>query len=188
VGYYSLAGISWSVLRLLPSIVSQQVFPRMGEAWGRSGSAAELRYWVRRQNALGVLCSIPVVAIMVFLFPYFVERFMPAYKPGISAMQVLSLGFLLQPIGFGYANVLILADRQWAYLVIQLTALALNIAFGVVFIKMGMSIVGAALGNALTFALYALALWAYGSSILKDIDRRNLTQSAALASAAAASS
>jgi O-antigen/teichoic acid export membrane protein len=187
VGYYSLAGISWSALRLLPSIVSQQVFPRMGEAWGRSGSAAELRYWVRRQNVLGVLCSIPVVAIMVFLFPYFVERFMPAYKPGISAMQVLSLGFLLQPIGFGYANVLILADRQWAYLAIQLTALTLNIVLGVVFIKLGMSIVGAALGNALTFAVYALALWAYGSFILRDIDRRNMAPAVALANAAASS-
>jgi O-antigen/teichoic acid export membrane protein len=102
---------------------------------------------------------------------------MPEFGPGITAMKIS----LAVPVFFGLAtvfvNMLTIVDRQFQLMLIRATVLVINIGLNIVFVKNGYGINGVALGTAVSFALYYLAVFFLGKSVLRKMSQ---TQSAIL--------
>jgi O-antigen/teichoic acid export membrane protein len=167
VGLYSLAGTVAIGLYFIPAIVSMYAYPQMAHNWGRDRCVETLRRLVRRQTLLGIACTMPVVSVLLAFSPFAVRSFLPSYAPGIRAIQIVSVSFLIQPVAFAYANVLVTLNRQWTYLAIQIASSAGSLALCATLIKLQFGITGAAISSCSMSILYSLAMVIAGYAAVK---------------------
>lgn len=159
LGYYSLAFMAYGTMMLIPRSVSLMVYPRMAREYGRTGDPRALKSLVYRPLALLVVVMVPALAAVYLLGPWFIERFLPRYVPGIPAFRLTLLGvFFLSFVG-GFGNLLTIVDRQKLYLGIQVFALGLNFVLNLLVLEAGWGIVGVAGATLATQAVYVLVLW-----------------------------
>jgi len=168
LGYYSLAIIVMGFLSLVPMVLAQQIYPRMAETYGQTSSYTDLKKWIISQTIMALGVTVPLLVGVYFIFPLIVERFLPAYMPGITAMKIILIGLLFLPIAGGFGNFLKTVDKQLYYMAVQGTAIAMNIGFNMVFVKMGWGINGVALGTALTYILYSSILALVSKRIIRS--------------------
>jgi O-antigen/teichoic acid export membrane protein len=177
LGYYSLSIITIQGVMMIPIIVAQQFFPRMANTWGQTSDSEDLIKWVRTHSVINLGLLIPMTLLVYHLMPVFVEFYMPEFGPGITAMKIS----LAVPVFFGLAtvfvNMLTIVDRQFQLMLIRAIVLVINIGLNIVFVKNGYGINGVALGTAVSFAFYYLAVFFLGKSVLRKMSQ---TQSAIL--------
>ncbi len=87
LGFYQLAVIAGTTLALLPGSLSQIVYPRMAEQYGRTGKLRDLIDQVWRPVLYLCIATVPAVLAGWFLIPPLTKTFLPQYSPGISAAQ-----------------------------------------------------------------------------------------------------
>ncbi|NLE74858.1 MAG: lipopolysaccharide biosynthesis protein [Actinobacteria bacterium] len=124
MGLYSMVLIAGSTLELLPAAMTQVVYPRMAEEYGRSNSIPELRRIIRRPMVFIALGMVPVVALAWILVGPAVRLAVPAYAAAIPAMQwslLMALVHSFQPL----SSVFNVARRQDLYVA------ALGIGFAI---------------------------------------------------------
>jgi O-antigen/teichoic acid export membrane protein len=167
LGYYSIGFMAYGTMMLVPRSVSQMLYPRMAREYGRTGDPRSLRPLVMRPIALLAGVMVPVLAAVFFLGPWFVERFLPEYVPGIPAFRIVLVGvFFLSFLG-GFGNLLNVVGRQKLYLGIQLGALGLNFTLNAAFLAAGRGITGVATATLLSQAAFAGALAAVSARVLR---------------------
>jgi len=154
---YALASLIASGMLVVPSVVSQQTYPRMAIARGEGSSVAELRSMARRQGLLAAGLIAPV-AICVALFAWLViPTALPAYTASAPAAVVLSLGLVVLGYLTGYGNYLNVVGGQWRYLGAQLVGVAC--AIGLMFVGGRLlGLIGIALGMAASHIIYGFVL------------------------------
>ena len=158
LGYYSLAIMVMGFLTLVPIVIAQQIYPRMAEAYGQASNYDALKKWLVRQVIMGVGVTFPLIVGTYFIFPPGVQRFLPAYVPGIAAMKTILIGPLFLPIAGGCGNFLNTVNKQVYNMAVQGFAILIDVALNITFVKMGLGINGVALGTALTYMSYSLIL------------------------------
>ena len=173
LGYYSLAIMVLGVLSLVPMVVSQQMYPRMAEAWGRTKAVAEVRGWALKQVGAATAVTLPLTALLYFAAPPLVRHFLPAYVPGIVALKIILLGPLFLALSGGFANLLNTLDKQVYYLYVQAAALGLNVFLNILFVRAGLGIAGVALGTSVTYGVYGLVLASVGLKVARSQDSKS---------------
>jgi O-antigen/teichoic acid export membrane protein len=168
LGYYSLAIMALLSGMLLPGVIGQQIYPRIAEEYGRSGRYSNLKKWILKQAGWGIFVAVLAMIAIYIAMPLLVERFLPAYIPGISAMRIIVLGLPFLALAGAFANFLNTVDKQKYYMAMQAVAVVINLVLSTVFVKMGMGIEGVALGTALTYAIYGLIMACISMSIIKS--------------------
>ena len=158
LGYYSLAIMVMGFLSLVPMVIAQQIYPRMAETYGRTSSYTDLKKWIIRQTIMALGVTAPLLVGVYFIFPLIVERFLPAYMPGMAAMKIILVGLLFFPLAGGFGNFLNTVDKQVYYMVAQGFAVLVNLGLNITFVKMGFGINGVALGTSITYMIYSFAL------------------------------
>ena len=166
LGYYSLAIMVMGSLTMIPMIIAQQIYPRMAETFGRTLSYSALKKWIFRQAIMGISVTVPLMIGVYFIFPFIVERFLPAYMPGIMAMKIILIGVLFLPLAGAFGNFLNIVDKQIYYMAVQGFAVLVNLGLNISFVKMGLGINGVALGTAITYVIYSFILLIIGIKIL----------------------
>ena len=166
LGYYSLALMSTGMLGLLPSVVAQQIYPRMAEEYGKTKEYLSLKSLISKQIIMSMAIIIPALAVIYFFFPPFVKMFLSAYLPGIAAMKIALLGLLFFPLLGGYANFLITVNKTIYYMAVQGGAIIVNLVLNVGFVKLGFGLEGVALGTTLTYLVYSVTLALVGWRVL----------------------
>ncbi len=167
LGHYSISIMVMMALTMVPLVTMQQIYPRMAEAFGRTASHAELKKWIYRQAFVGLGITVPMAAAAFFIFPLIVVRFLPAYVPGIPAMRIILFGLPFLPFSWGFGNFLVTVGKQVYCMAIQGSAVLANLALNIFFVRLGWGINGVALGTALAYILYSLAMVAAGLIVMK---------------------
>ena len=87
LGFYQLAVIVGTTLALLPGAVSEIIYPRMAEQYGRTGRLGDLLRMVRCPILYLVLGTVPAVLVGWHLVPLLAKFLLPKYTVGIPAAQ-----------------------------------------------------------------------------------------------------
>jgi O-antigen/teichoic acid export membrane protein len=158
LGVYGLVGLAASSLVLVPTMISQQYYPRLAFASGEGATGRTLLHMTRGQALVaGSLTSI--AAVLVGLAAWFViPAFLPDYAEAVGPILVVLVGMVAFSAGSAYGNLLNLVDRQRRYLSIQGTVLVLDVALGIVLVVGGAGLLGAAVGSAVAMVAYAVLL------------------------------
>jgi O-antigen/teichoic acid export membrane protein len=154
---YALASLVAAAMLVIPTVVSQQTYPRMAIARGSGAPAAELRAMARHQGLVAVGLVAPV-AIVIVLFAWLgLPVVLPRYVAATPPIVVLSLGFVVLGYLTGYGNYLNVAGGQWRYLTAQLVGVAC--AIGLMFVGgRFFGLLGIAIGMAVSHVIYGVVL------------------------------
>jgi O-antigen/teichoic acid export membrane protein len=158
LGVYGLVGLAASSLVLVPTIISQQYYPRLGFARGEGADGATLLRMARGQGLLAAGLAATGAAIVVLTAWLVIPRFLPEYGAALPAIPVILAGMVAYSAGSAYGNLLNLVDRSRRYLAIQVVVLASDIALCLILVSTELGILGAALGSALSMSAYAVLL------------------------------
>jgi O-antigen/teichoic acid export membrane protein len=123
MGLYSMVLLTTAAMEIIPAAVSQVVYPRMAEQYGREPSLRRLFSIGRKPTLLTAAVLIPTVAVAWFVIGPVTRLIVPAYAEAIPAMQ---WSLLLAIVGsFQALNSLFnVARRQGLYM----TAILLGMA------------------------------------------------------------
>lgn len=144
---YALASLFAAAMLVVPTVVSQQTYPRMAIARGRGAAAEELLALARRQGILAAALAMPIAAALIVFAIVGIPLLLPAYGGAIPPVIVLSFGFIVLGFLTGYGNFLNVVGAQWRYLAAQIAGAAIavilmligGIAFGLTGIAAGMA-------------------------------------------------
>lgn len=167
LGYYTLPILYIGVLGLLPSVIAQQMYPRMAVEYGRTKDRGALVPLIIWQSIAGMAVTLPILVFMYLFSPYLVERFLPEYLPGLTPARILLLGLAFLPIAGGVGNFLNTVGKQGYYLAVQTGAVLVNLSLDVLFVKIGWGLPGVAWGAMLSYVLYVIALVFIGIYVIR---------------------
>ena len=127
LGLYTVAFMAGQAFEILPIAISQVIYPRMAEQYGRTEKLADLIPMTVKPILLSVLAMLPMVAVGWWLMPRVVAILLPKYVEGVPAMQWSLLPALLTC--FGPVNsVFIVVRRQDLYAVAMLLGMGAYVA------------------------------------------------------------
>lgn len=154
---YALASLIAAAMLVVPTVVSQQTYPRMAIARGRGAQVGELHTMARHQGLLAAGLVLPLaggIALFVWLA---IPVVLPAYTAAAPSAIILALGFVALAFLTGYGNYLNVVGGQWRYLAAQVT----GVATGAVLMLVGgrlWGLTGIALGMAASHVVYGAIL------------------------------
>lgn len=115
LGYYSFGMYSFIALCLIPTAISNFVYPKLTYKYGRDNNTMAL--WKDfKKIMLGMFAMLMPVSIVVWIAaPYLLQTFFPAYVNGISAFRILAVAAVFMGTTVG-GNV-ILTIKKWKYII-----------------------------------------------------------------------
>jgi O-antigen/teichoic acid export membrane protein len=158
LGLYTLGSTAIAVLMMVPSLVSNVMYPRLAEHYGATGDVSKLVPLVRRMIHLNLLLTMPVALLFLLSFYfYIVPVYLDAYTEGRNAMAIVMIAVLFLPAGMGFGDFFNVVGKQNVYLRNVLGGLLVNVSAGVLLVgRAGMGLEGAAIatvGGLLVFTL-----------------------------------
>lgn len=158
LGLYTLASTALAVLMMVPSLVSNVVYPKMAELYGTTGDMSKLAPQVRHMIRLNLLLTMPVALLFLLSFYfYIVPVYLDAYMEGRNAMAIVMIAVLFLPSGLGFGDFFNVVGKQNVYMRNVLGGLLVNASVGVLLVgRVGMGLEGAAIatvGGLLVFTL-----------------------------------
>jgi O-antigen/teichoic acid export membrane protein len=117
---YALASLVASATLVIPSVVSQQTYPRMALARGQAASAEQLLQMARHQGLLAAGLVAPVAVAIAGAAWLGIPVVLPEYLAARVPIVILSGGLVVLGFLTGYGNYLNVVGGQWRYLAVQL--------------------------------------------------------------------
>ena len=157
LGYFGMSLVLIQFIFLIPSSISQIMYPRLVEKYGSSNKdTAALRNYMEISTQT-LAYSMPLLIGEVFLIlPFGIRAVLPQYIPGTVAAQITILGLFFFSVGIMATNFLTTTDRLYWYLGSAIFAAILNFIMDFAFLKAGFGINGVALGGVVvTSFIYA---------------------------------
>lgn len=150
LGYFGISYVLFQFIFLIPSALSQIMYPRLVEKYGSSNKdTGALRKYVEI-STLTLTHLMPILIGPIFiLLPLGVRLILPQYVYGIQAAQITILGLFFFSAGIMAANFLITTNRLYWYLAFAFVAAVINLIMDYVLLKNGFGIAGVAFGGML---------------------------------------
>lgn len=174
LGYFGISYVLIQFIFLIPSALSQIIYPRMRERYGSSDKdTGSIRKYIEILT-LALSYSMPIlIGLIYILLPFGVKLLLPQYINGITAAQITILGLFFFSAGIIAADFLISTDRLHWYLIFSTIAVIINFIADYVMLKSGFGIEGVAFGGILftsfiyTTCMLALVMFHYLEGIFK---------------------
>jgi O-antigen/teichoic acid export membrane protein len=166
-GLYQLAIMASQAIGLLPLAVSQIVYPKMAEEYGRSGSLKNIIKIVLKPIMVTVVVIAPVVIVGWMTLPSLVEWLLPKYTDGTSAARwsMLSAAVMaVSPIN----NVFNVIKRQDLYLVAIVFGMAVYFIFLMLLNKSGVKLINFSQATLAGYTTYLLLSYAIIVKLFSD--------------------
>lgn len=176
LGYYTVAAIASGLFVIIPSIVSQQIYPRIVFEYGKTMDVRRLRRLMLMEMSMNLAIMTPVVAIAYVLLPTFVGRYMPAYLEGVSAARIILAGMLPLCLVTAFGSFLNTINRQIWYFSAQFIGIFCNLILGILFVKAGRGLDGVALSTAISYWIYSLCVISMGYYVYHLATRELITR------------
>ncbi|NNU90157.1 lipopolysaccharide biosynthesis protein [Anoxybacillus sp. CHMUD] len=155
LGNYGVGMLIFSSMMLIPQVVGQVLYPKIVELVSKERYDEIKRLYWKINKILAITVGLIVVA-GYFSFPIFVNYFMPDYKEGVKAGQILILGiYPLTLVGFA-ANYFNATYKQKIYINILILIILLNIIISLLFLLWKNDISSVAIGTSIAYFLYFL--------------------------------
>jgi O-antigen/teichoic acid export membrane protein len=158
LGHYSLTALARSSIGLIPSSVSEVIYVRASTEYGAHGLAKTTVSLILRSNRLIALLTIIPIGLAILWIPLIIRLILPAYQPGIPALQIFLMGlFFLFPV-FG-GTLLTVIGRAKENLAIMCFTVVLQIGLVLIGMKLlGLEGISFATGISTMF-YYSVANW-----------------------------
>lgn len=148
LGYFGISYVLIQFIFLIPSSISQIIYPRLVEKYGASNRDSSALTNYISISTLVLAYSMPLLIGEAILFlPFGVRLLLPQYIPGIAAAQLTMLGLFFFSAGIMAGNFLVTVNKLYLYFVFSLIVLGVNFIMDYVFLKAGFGINGVALGG-----------------------------------------
>lgn len=152
LGVYGIAQNAFSYMVLIPTAMSQLFYVQMGKEYGMTGEKKKLvDVSVNYATILAGITSI-IAVVAYFFLPPLVDTFMPRYKDGVSAAQILILGLSIYAATLINSNILTLLKENRAILFHSSCMCIFNAICSILYIYVvGRRIESVALGTATSY-------------------------------------
>lgn len=123
MGLYAMVIMTTGAMMLIPQSLSQVIYPRMAELFGRGASMSDICRTAIKPMLLSAVCMVPLTAIAWWFVEPAARLIVPKYVEAIPAMQWA----LLQPVIMCFApinNMFNVIRRQKLYLIAILCGMA----------------------------------------------------------------
>jgi len=161
LGYFGISYILIRFIFLIPSAVTQIIYPRLTEKYGSSNKDTNALKSYIEVSTFVLSYSMPLlIGVTFLLLPFGIHLLLPQYIPGIAAAQITILGLFFVSSGAIAGSFLTTTNRLYLYLFFSSVAVIVNFVLDYVFLKAGFGINGVALGGIL------ITSFIYTSSIL----------------------
>jgi O-antigen/teichoic acid export membrane protein len=153
LGIYGVGMLIFNSMMLLPQVIGQVLYPKIVELVSKEKYKEIYNLFWKTNSTLAIVMGI-IVTFLFFVFPWFIENYMPDYKAGILTGQILLLGiFPLTLMGFS-ANYFNAAQRQSVYIGIQILTIVINIVLSFLFLSIEYKVSSVALGTSTSYLIY----------------------------------
>ncbi len=123
LGLYSLPIVAAGTMDLLPLALSQVIYPRMSEQYGRTHHLGDVMSMAIRPTIMAVAGMLPVVALAWWLARPLTAILLPAYIDAVPAMQWSLLGSIVLSCCSVF-NVYNVVRRQDLYAIVQVLSVS----------------------------------------------------------------
>lgn len=161
LGLYSPVISVSGALIIAPYLVSNVMYPRMGQMFGKTHSHVDLMPLVAKMIRLNYLSTMPI-AIMLGLGFYYVvvPYFLPGYEDSRVPLAFALLSALFLPLGQSMGDFFTVIGWQRLYLRNMAIGMAVNCMAGYFLTAhSGLGLSGVALGSVAGMAAYVLCQW-----------------------------
>jgi len=168
LGYYALAVSVTSYILHLPRSISQALFPRMAERFGKTGDVTSLApYAVDAQRMLAYMLVPIFVAGAFFFFPLVIRHALPEFRPGIEVVHIMVAGTFVMALCNLPIKAMLTAGRQRVLIVLVTICLAVNAAANYVAVAvLDRGIEGAAVATVFSYFVVFVLTSGYALSIM----------------------
>lgn len=157
LGNYGVGMLIFNSMMLLPQVIGQVLYPKIVELVSKEKNGEIKRLYWKVNKMLAITVGLIVVA-GYFLFPIFINYFMPDYKEGVRAGQILILGiYPLTLVGFA-ANYFNATGKQKIYINILIFVILINIILSVLLLYINQDILSVAIGTSLSYLIYFILM------------------------------
>lgn len=150
VGYYSIALMTRGCVSGLSSNLIIVTIPHMQEVYGKSGRIDDIKKFVTHSTQSICYILTPLFGLVYFVAPPLVEKFLPKYVSGITALQILLLSTIFISCSSQIGQFLVTINKQTRVVFINAIAIVLNVLLNYYFIMKGYGINGVAIGTSLS--------------------------------------
>lgn len=158
LGYYSVALLAFSTIVVVPNTISQIMYIKMGENYGRDNSPIKLVEKTFNMTEWLAFSTGATVLISYHFLPIFVKIVMPQYYYGIEAAQVMMIGVAIYASSILYGNVFSVLKLNAVLIRTTIYLCIFNAAISSGLVLLNHDIYFVALGTALSYALYSFVL------------------------------
>ena len=156
LGFYALGIMASNLLGLVPTSVSNVLYPRMLERFASTQDHCAVGgLMLNPLRAVAALMVLLISATTIFL-PVIIRFLLPTYLPAVPLIEILvpSAFFLaIAPIAGSYV---VAVDRQRALIVVQLVAMGTCLVLDGILLHAGYGVRGIAYGTLSCYAVYGL--------------------------------
>jgi O-antigen/teichoic acid export membrane protein len=173
LGLYAFAVRIASVSLLVAGVLADQTYPRMAEAYGRTGSVSALRSYVNRQLALTAALLAPGVVLVGVAAVPFTRSLFPQYLGTLGVLRIYLLSYVVLALAGPFGCLLNVIQKQRVYLSIQGLVFLFQITLVTVFVKSGFGLSGVAMGCSIGYVAYVCALASISYGMLRSAARQD---------------
>jgi O-antigen/teichoic acid export membrane protein len=179
LGLYSIQTYIFTIVMLVPIVVSTVLYPRIMEAFGKAGDPEKLAgYLIQPTLVMGWLSSLALGVIFIWLHLPF-KWLLPEYVLSISPGRVLLLASFFRVISNMPMTIHISLRKEKRLIGIILISVALCAVIDFIMIKIGYGLTGVAFGT--TLGLFLFSCFTIGSATrILGLSMRRLFSFAAL--------
>lgn len=156
LGFYALGIMASNLLGIVPTSVSNVLYPRMLERFASTHDHCAVSVLMLNPvRAVAALMVFLISAATIFL-PLIIRMLLPTYLPAVPLIEILvpSAFFLaIAPIAGSYV---VAVDRQRALIVVQVVAMAICLMLDGILLYTGYGVRGIAYGTLSCYAVYGL--------------------------------
>lgn len=159
LGIYSVAQLAFSVMLLIPQSISQVLYVKLSNNYGKTKSIPQLLESTLKYTRLVAMFSSLLVVEVVFILPFFVKTFIPEYINGIEPAQIICLGVVFYATTMLYGHVFSVLQENKRLLLSTIALCISNIVLSVgIVVVLGFELRYVAIGTALSYVVYSLIL------------------------------
>lgn len=162
LGYYGVASMACSILGMIPGVIGQIMWPRIGEKLGSAGDKwAEIVPYIEKPTFLMAFLLPPVIGVVVMAIPPATEILLPRYLPGVAAAQISVLTVYILGLMGMYGVFLGNSLRLLPYGLITGLGVVIGMGGAYMAVRLGWGLEGIAWVKNMSHGVVAILLLAY---------------------------
>lgn len=148
-GYYGLAAFISLIIMYIPQVISNVLYPRMNQKYGRTKKKSSIQEYYSRPMALLTHLMPVFLGLIILNTDWILKLFLPEYEPAARTIQILTAGLFFVTTTKIPTDILIVFNKQKKVMKINLIILAIGLIIDLALVQFGIEAV--AIGTASTF-------------------------------------